>query len=69
MSWAVGILIAVAKTIVGLAGPALIATGLASSQLTRPPDHLVSGDARLVVLCGLAGELWFDATNCAAFTR
>jgi competence protein ComEC len=51
-----------------LAGLALIAAGLASVGLSRPPDLLVSGDARLVALRGPGGELWFNATNRAAFT-
>jgi competence protein ComEC len=51
-----------------LAGLALIAAGLASAPLTRPPDLLASGDARLVALRGPGGELWFNATGRAAFT-
>jgi competence protein ComEC len=51
-----------------LAGLALIAAGLASGGLTRPPDLLASGDGRLVALRGPGGELWLNATDRAAFT-
>ncbi len=51
-----------------VAGLALVAAGLASIILTRPPDLLVSGDGRLVALRGAEGELWLNATNRAAFT-
>ncbi len=51
-----------------LAGLELIAAWLASAGLTRPPDLLVSGDARLVALRGPDGELWLNTTDRAAFT-
>jgi len=53
---------------VRLAGLALIALGLASPALYRPPDILVSADARLIALRTPARLYVQEAPGAAAFT-
>jgi competence protein ComEC len=53
---------------VRLAGIALIALGLVSPALYRPPDMLVSADARLIALRTPARIYVQDAPGAAAFT-
>jgi len=51
-----------------LAGLALLLAGAVSPALQRPPDLLISGDARVIGLADPAGELWLSTGRAARFT-
>ena len=51
-----------------LAGLPLIAGGLLAVLLTRPPDLLVSGDAKLLGLRDASGQLWVSAARRGRYT-
>jgi competence protein ComEC len=57
------------QTRVRLAGVAAIALGLASPALVRPPDLLVSSDARLIAVRTEAGIWLQSASGASKFTR
>lgn len=51
-----------------LAGIALLLAGAASPWLVRPPDILVSGDAKVVGLADPAGRLWLSSNRAGRFS-
>jgi competence protein ComEC len=57
------------QTRLRLAGVAAIALGLASPSLVRPPDVLVSDDARLIAVRTDAGVWLQSASGASKFTR
>ena len=52
-----------------LAGVAMIALGLASPALVRPPDLLVSAEARLIAVRTPAGVFLQQVSGASKFTR
>ncbi len=51
-----------------LAGIALLLAGLASPWLVRPPDILVSGDAKVIGLADPEGRLWLSSGRAGRFS-
>ncbi|HEX9771072.1 MAG TPA: ComEC/Rec2 family competence protein [Kiloniellales bacterium] len=51
-----------------LAGLVAIAAGLMSLAIVRPPDVLVSGDAKLLGIRSASGELWVSSGRVARYT-
>ncbi len=51
-----------------LAGLVAIAAGLLSLAMVRPPDVLVSGDAKLLGVRSATGELWVSSGRVARYT-
>jgi competence protein ComEC len=51
-----------------LAGLVAVAAGLLSLVIVRPPDGLVSGDAKLLGIREAAGELWVSSGRTARYT-